>query len=500
MADGFEREGGLTRRTLIGAAAAGAAGAAVPSAADAARRKRKHTRRRRGVRRLKKRKVDVAVVGAGLAGLTAARELVSAGHSVAVLEARDRVGGRTWTREFSGAPVDLGGQWLGPQQQRMAALAEAVGVDTFPTYNSGENVFFRSGSRSTYTGAIPTGDPAALPDIALVLQKLNDMAKTVPVDAPWTAGNAVEWDGQTMETWKLDNAVTPGGRFLTDLGVQAVWACEPRDVSLLHILFYIASAGSFENLINVANGAQESRFVGGAQRVSAGVASALGRRVVTRSPVRRIVQGRRRARVESDRMIVQARRVIVALAPTLAGRIEYRPGLPALRDQLTQRVPMGSVIKIHAVYDSPFWREDGLTGQATSDAGPVKITFDNSPPDGSPGVLLGFIEGQEARIWGRRHAAERRQAVLDSFARYFGPRASSPRDYVEMNWGEERWSRGCYVGYTPPGVLLDYGTALREPIGRVHWAGTETATIWNGYMDGAVQSGERAAAEVIAAL
>jgi monoamine oxidase len=240
--------------------------------------------------------------------------------------------------------------------------------------------------------------------------------------------------------------------------------------------------------------------VGGAQPISAAAARALGRRVVLRSPVRRIVQERRRVRVESDRLAVQARRVIVALPPTLAGRIEYRPGLPALRDQLTQRVPMGSVIKIHAVYDAPFWRDEGLTGQATSDTGPVKITFDNSPPDGSPGVLLGFIEGQEARAWGRRPAGERRQAVLGSFARYFGPRASSPRDYVEMNWGEERWSRGCYVGYTPPGVLLDFGSALREPVGRVHWAGTETATVWNGYMDGAVQSGQRAAAEVNEAL
>jgi monoamine oxidase len=205
-------------------------------------------------------------------------------------------------------------------------------------------------------------------------------------------------------------------------------------------------------------------------------------------------------RVESDRLIVTADRAIVAMAPTMCGRIEYRPGLPALRDQLTQRVPMGSVLKCQAIYDRPFWRDDGLTGQATSDAGPAKVTFDNSPPEGAPGVMLGFVEGHDAREWGRRPAGERRDAVLQSFARYFGERMLQPVEYVEMNWGEEPWSRGCYVGFTPPGVLLDYGEALREPVGPIHWAGTETATEWNGYMEGAVQSGERAAKEVLQSL
>jgi monoamine oxidase len=206
-------------------------------------------------------------------------------------------------------------------------------------------------------------------------------------------------------------------------------------------------------------------------------------------------------RAYADRGVtVRAKRAIVALPPAFAGRLRYDPVLPALRDQLTQRVPMGSVIKCEAVYDAPFWRDEGLTGQAVSDAEPVRVTFDNTPPDGAPGVLLGFIEGQAAREWGARPAGDRRAAVLENFATYFGDRARSPSAYYEKNWTTDEWSRGCYGGYLGPGVLLDYGRALRDPAGRIHWAGTETSTLWAGYMDGAVRSGRRAAAEVLAAL
>ena len=184
----------------------------------------------------------------------------------------------------------------------------------------------------------------------------------------------------------------------------------------------------------------------------------------------------------------------------LAGRIDYQPLLPFARDQLTQRYPMGTVIKCNVVYDEPFWRRDGLAGYANADTDPVRLTFDNSPPDGGPGVLLAFIEGQAGRIWGARPAAQRRAAVLDNLATFFGERTRSPRDYIEMSWAAEQWTHGCYEGYAPPGVLTAYGAAMRAPIGRIHWAGTETATYWNGYMDGAIRSGERAAKEVLAQL
>ena len=476
----------LTRRRLLGAEAA----------------KRRPPRPRRA---------DVVVVGAGFAGLTAARELVRAGKSVIVLEARDRVGGRTLNASLGdGRVVEIGGQWVGPTQDRLLALAKEVGVGTYKIYNEGDGVLVYEGRHDRFSTKGPLGPippvPDGIVDAATAIAKLDDMAATVPVDAPWKAPSAGEWDGQTFETWKQANTTTKGGRFLIDLGFVSVFAAEPRDVSLLYALFYMAAAGNetakgtFDRLINTDGGAQESRFVGGSQRIALEVAKALGRRVVLRAPVRRIEQASGRVTVVTDSATYSARRVVVAIPPTLAGRIDYRPLLPPDRDQLTQRFPMGTVIKCEAVYDEPFWRADGLAGYTNADTDPVKLTYDNSPPDGRPGVLLGFIEGEAARIWGTRSATARREAVLANFATFFGERARRPRDYLELSWANEPWTRGCYEGYGPPGVLTELGEALRAPVGRIHWAGTETSTYWTGYMDGAVRSGERAAKEVLSEL
>ena len=198
--------------------------------------------------------------------------------------------------------------------------------------------------------------------------------------------------------------------------------------------------------------------------------------------------------------MVNGRRAIVAIPPTLASRIVYEPALPPLRDQLTQHMPQGSLMKFEAVYPTPFWRERGLTGQVVSENGPVKVTFDVSPESGKPGIMMGFIGGHEARVWEQRSEASRRDAVLRQFAHFFGDEALSPREVVEFNWSTEVWNRGCPVAVLAPGTLVDFGAALREPVDRIHWAGTETSTYWNGYMDGAVRSGKRAAAEVLAAL
>jgi len=447
------------------------------------------------------READVVVVGAGLAGLAAARTLAGAGVDVVVLEARTRVGGRTYTKPASdGTPLDLGAQWIGPTQHRLAALAESVGVTTFRMYDTGNNLQFQDGQRTIYSGAIPIDDPLVAMETVETMFDLNLMANEVSLDAPWEAAKAEEWDTHTVATWMENNVSSQGVRKLLALAIQAVFSAEPRDISLLHVLFYIHSAGSLKQLISVTGGAQESRFHGGAQQISIKVADTLGERVILNAPVHTISQDDAGVRVESDALTVKAQRAIVAIPPTLAGRIRYRPALPALRDQLTQRMPMGTIIKVHCLYETPFWREEGLSGQVTSDTGLVRISFDNSPESGSPGILLAFIEGEEGRRWGRRSADERRTAVLQCFAGYFGEKAGRPFEYVEQNWAEEEYSRGCYGGYMPPGVWTNFGEALRTPIGRLHWAGTETATVWNGYMDGAVQSGERAAAEVLAAL
>ena len=445
------------------------------------------------------RDADLVVIGAGLAGLSAARAAAAAGASVVVVEARDRVGGRVLNEDIGGGNVvEVGAQWIGPTQDRLAALAAKLGVATFPTYGEGENVIEYRGRLRRYRGTIPRINPVVLLDVERAQRRLNRMARRVPLDAPWEAPDATDLDGQTAATWLRRNLVTRAGRMLLELGIEAVWAAQPEDMSLLHVLFYIHSAGSLEMLFDTEGGAQQDRFVGGSQRLPMLMAQELGREnVLLGAPVRMIRRGEHGVTVEADGATVRARRAVVAVAPTLAGRIAYDPPLPGFRDQLTQRMPLGTVAKCMAIYDEPFWRAENLSGQGTSDAGPVKLTFDNSPPGGPPGVLLGFLEGRQARELGRVPANERRAAVLDSFARLFGPRAARPDAYVERLWAEEEWSRGCYGCHMPTGAWTAYGPALREPIGPLHWAGAEYATVWNGYMDGAVRSGEAAASAVL---
>jgi monoamine oxidase len=458
---------------------------------------------------------DVAIVGAGLAGLVAARQLAAAGVRPLVIEARDRVGGRLLNEEIGdGKVVEVGGQWIGPTQDKIAALATGLGVGTFPTYDEGREVLEVGGKRTTYSDfdrvrpellrdlsrAI---SPLALIDFEQARARLDRMAKRVPLEAPWEAQKARLWDGQTFATWVRRNTRTAAARSLFELVTEAVWAAEPADVSLLHVLFYTRSGSGFNSLIGTDGGAQQDRFHGGSQRIALLMAEQLGpERVRLASPVRRIEHGGDGVVVHAaggsgGSVRVRAQRAIVAVPPTIAGRIDYDPPLPALRDQLTQRMPQGSVIKTMAIYDAPFWRDEGLSGQGTSDLGPARVTFDNSPPDGSPGVLLGFLEGRFARHWATRPAAERREAILAGHARLFGPRAAQPVDFVERVWAEEEWTRGCYGCLMTTGGWTEYGRALREPVGRLHWAGAETATVWNGYMDGAVRSGERAAAEAL---
>ncbi|GGP90023.1 monoamine oxidase [Actinomadura coerulea] len=493
----------VSRRRLLGTGALTAAGAVVTAAAAP-------SAAARTAPLAAPLTADVVIVGAGLSGLTAARDLVAAGRSVVVLEARDRPGGRVYGMPLGDGTTNEGGaEFIGPTQDRIAALAKDMGVDTYATYNEGKNVYYRDGKRSLYAtdgllGAVPPD--WGVVDLELALLKLGAMVKEVPVGEPWKAARAEEWDAQTFYTWSRSNSLSSGARFLMDAFASSTLSMRSQEVSLLYLLNYAASAGNEANpgtidrLINTRGGAQESRFAGGSQEVPIRLAARLGDIVHYNAPVRSIATGAGGATVTAEGITVSAKRVVVAMSPAIAGRIDFSPALPASRAQLAQRYPMGSVAKFVAVYDTPFWRADGLTGQAVADGGAIDATFDNSPPDGSRGILMGFMNQANIRRLDGAPAADVRAAGLASFTRLFGDKAANPKLTAFQRWDNETWSGGGPVGVAPPGALTAFGPALREPCGPIHWAGTETSGYWTGYMDGAVRSGERVAEEVDAAL
>lgn len=436
--------------------------------------------------------LDCVIVGAGVAGLVTARELVALGRSCVVLEAQGRVGGRTLSPDFGPARLDLGGQWIGPRQTHIRRLAGELGLATFPQYHRGASVSLRGGRRSVYRGPLPPLSPLASVDLLVANLRLGRQVAALRRGA---ADRIARWDAVSLESWLESHLMSRAGRDLMRSLTRAVLAAEPSEMSLFYFLDYLRRGGSLREVAGIPGGAQETRIVDGMQSVSARMAAALGERVRLGEPVRSIEQGARGVVVRTAAGIYRAERAVVTVPPALCSRIHYEPALPARRDAATQRLPMGSAIKYLVQYERPFWRAAGLSGIGSTDGGVVEMAMDACSADGSVSALVAFTVGAPARRWTACAPEARRRAVLAALVELYGREAATPIQFAEKSWLEDPWSRGCYVGVAGPGVYAEIQRTLSAPCGRIHWAGGETADDWPG-VDGAVQSGQRAAREI----
>jgi monoamine oxidase len=441
---------------------------------------------------------DVVVVGAGFAGLSAARDLVRLGHDVVVLEGRDRVGGRSSTTTIAGTPVDLGGTFVGPTQDAVIALAKELGCESVRTYSRGKNLIRWRGKVRAYRSTIPKLSIIELVDVSRIQWRFDRVSRRVPVKDPWTSPIADILDSKTLDQWLRYVHAGASTRDLMAIVARVTWGCEPEDVSMLHAVRYVKAAGGLGRMLDVEGGAQQDRFPDGTQQIALRMAEELGKRVVLNAVVRSIEQhaGGTLA-VGSDRGDIAAKAVIVAVPPQHRAGIAFDPALPPEYEKLTEHWPQGNLSKAYAAYETPFWRENGCSGEALSDEGPVFITFDVSPSDSGPGILLGFTD---ARTFDSLPAEQRRERALEGFATLFGDAARHPIDYLDHRWGAEEFAPGGPTAAVPPGSWTTYGPWLRKPVDGIFWAGTETADQWTGFLDGAVRSGQRAADEVHRAL
>jgi monoamine oxidase len=413
-----------------------------------------------------------------------------------VLEASEEVGGRTRNGSLGGETIDLGGTFVGYDQERILALAGDLGLSLIPTYDRGDNLIIWRGRRRRYAGTIPRLDPLTLVNLGYLRARIDRMARAVPLGSPWEAKRARRLDSQTLDTWMRRTGVGLGARDLMRIAVQVSWGCEPEEISMLHVLHHLRGTGGLDSMLAVEGGAQELHIDEGAQEISLRLARELGDRLRLNSPVADV-------RWDDDGVVLgtgaeslRARRVVFALSPTMRGRIHFTPHLPGPWDEAPRRFFQGPVSKVYALYDVPFWREEGLSGEAIADAGPVRVTLDAGPPDGSRGVLLGFVAADCARAWDGLPSAERRAQALGCFASMFGDQALEPVDYVDHRWALEPWIGGGSVAAASPLAWTGGGRAIAAPLGPLHWAGTETAGRWAGFMEGAVRSGERVARQV----
>ena len=350
----------------------------------------------------------------GLSGMIAARSVLGAGLRPLVLEADSRVGGRILTEEvLPGVPVELGAQWIGDTHHRMFRLATELWVDTFAQYDDGETSYDLGGSGVLRERQFRARFSDELAELERVLRRLDELAAEVPVEAPWLAPRAAEWDVITAGTWYDEQDLSPVARTLLEICTVGILAVPTVEVSFLHLLFTIQTCGVTADLFAESEGgAQSTRFIGGTSEIPRRLAALIADHIVLDVPVQLIEHTADSVTVHCrGGLVAHGRRVIVAVSPTLAGRIMYDPPLSGVRDQLTQRLPNGSAMKAFFVYDEPFWRTEGFNGQLISDVGPARMSNDTCLPGDDHGVILLFLEGDQARTFGRLPQDERRTAL-----------------------------------------------------------------------------------------
>ena len=440
---------------------------------------------------------DVVVVGAGPAGLMAARRLQAAGRSVAVLEARDRVGGRTWTEEVDGALLELGGQWVSPDQTELLGLLDELGKQTYPRYREGDGLYRTpDGQVLRCTGAgLPVSEKTR-GEMDRLVGLLDALVDEVGCTAPWAHPRARELDTVPFAHWLRQESADEEACQAIGLFVAGGMLTKPAHAfSTLQAVLMAASAGSFSHLTD-EDFILDRRVVGGMQSVSQAMAADL--EVHLSTPVRTLRRDEAGVTAVSDRVAVRARHAVVAVPPNLYTRIGFDPPLPRRQHQLHQHLSLGLVIKVQAVYETPFWREQGLSGTCFGATALVQEVYDNTAHDDPRGTLVGFVSDERADALYELPDAERRQAVLASVADYLGPRALEPLVYHESDWAGEEWTRGAYGASFDLGGLSRYGRDLATPVGRVHWACSDIATEGYQHVDGALRSGRAAAQAVLA--
>lgn len=444
----------------------------------------------------------VIIVGGGFSGIAAAKKLHEAGISFLVLEARDRLGGRVFTKNLSDdLYLDLGGQWIGPTQNRMYQLCEEQGLETFDTYDQGKNILDLGGKIRTYAGLIPKMDPFSLINLDLILKKLERLARQVDINTPWTHPKANAYDSVSLDYFVRKNSLTKSCEKVIRVGCETIFACELNEISLLHALFYIRSGTSLECLINIKNGAQQHRIKGGMQPLVEQMAHPFLDKIRFNSPVISIEKKEKEVRVICENMEYSTRKIILSVPPPLLAKIRFTPELPVEKRRLLERYAMGHVGKCFMIYGKPFWREKGFSGQVVSDKNsPFQTLFDCSPFDGKFGIVMGFTIGNRAKSYFLQNEMERKSKMQEILEVYFGPEAKHPVNYLDYTMSDETWSSGCYAGLMPTGAWTGFRDAYRKPADPFYFAGTEASTRWNGYIEGAVLAGEAASHQVIESL